>query len=99
MWALEEFFLSMLCVNIADGHARRVAGRALPQRLLVIDEFGTFAAMAARIHHSPRRAPGRSRLIAIASSATCTRRPQRLCCPLRQAYGTRPWAVLDLVTL
>ena len=27
MWALEEFFLSMLGVNIAVGFSRRVAGR------------------------------------------------------------------------
>ena len=50
MWALEEFFLSMLGVNIAVGsHAAWPA--AFPQRMLVIDEFGTFAGMAARIHH------------------------------------------------
>ncbi|HVT69960.1 MAG TPA: hypothetical protein VHF26_19570, partial [Trebonia sp.] len=49
MWALEEFFLSMLGVNIAVGqHTAWPA--AFPQRMLVIDEFGTFAGMAARIH-------------------------------------------------
>jgi hypothetical protein len=50
MWALEEFFLSMLGVNIAVGSHAAWPG-AFPQRLLVIDEFGTFAGMAARIHH------------------------------------------------
>ena len=49
MWALEEFFLSMLGVNIAVGAHTGWPG-AFPQRLLVIDEFGTFASMAARIH-------------------------------------------------
>ena len=49
MWALEEFFLSMLGVNIAVGEQAAWPG-AFPQRLLVIDEFGTFAGMAARIH-------------------------------------------------
>ena len=48
MWALEEFFLSMLGVNIAVG-ARTAWPGAFPQRLLVIDEFGTFAGMAARM--------------------------------------------------
>jgi hypothetical protein len=50
MWALEEFFLSMLGVNIAVGD-RSAWPAAFPQRMLVIDEFGTFAGMAARIHH------------------------------------------------
>ena len=50
MWALEEFFLSMLGVNIAVGQHSAWPG-AFPQRMLVIDEFGTFAGMAARIHH------------------------------------------------
>ena len=50
MWALEEFFLSMLGVNIAVGTHAAWPG-AFPQRMLVIDEFGTFAGMAARIHH------------------------------------------------
>ncbi len=50
MWALEEFFLSMLGVNIAVGERAAWPG-AFPQRLLVIDEFGTFAGMAARMHH------------------------------------------------
>ena len=50
MWALEEFFLSMLGVNIAVGDRSAWPG-AFPQRMLVIDEFGTFAGMAARIHH------------------------------------------------
>ncbi len=50
MWALEEFFLSMLGVNIAVGSHAAWPG-AFPQRMLVIDEFGTFAGMAARIHH------------------------------------------------
>ena len=54
MWALEEFFLSMLGVNIAVG-ARSWSG-AFPQRLLVIDEFGTFASMAERMH---RRSQGK----------------------------------------
>jgi hypothetical protein len=49
MWALEEFFLSMLGVNIAVG-ARTGWPAAFPQRLLVIDEFGTFASMAERMH-------------------------------------------------
>ncbi len=49
MWALEEF-LSMLGVNIAVGEGSAWPG-AFPQRMLVIDEFGTFAGMAARIHH------------------------------------------------
>ena len=49
MWALEEFFLSMLGVNIAVG-AHTSWPSAFPQRLLVIDEFGTFASMAARMH-------------------------------------------------
>jgi hypothetical protein len=49
LWALEEFFLSMLGVNIAAGaHAAWPA--AFPQRMLVIDEFGTFASMAERMH-------------------------------------------------
>ena len=50
MWALEEFFLSMLGVNIAVG-SHTAWPAAFPQRMLVIDEFGTFAGMAARIHH------------------------------------------------
>jgi hypothetical protein len=50
MWALEEFFLSMLGVNIAVGSHAAWPG-AFPQRMLVIDEFGTFAGMAARSHH------------------------------------------------
>jgi hypothetical protein len=49
MWALEEFFLSMLGVNIAVA-AHSAWPAAFPQRLLVIDEFGTFAGMAARMH-------------------------------------------------
>jgi len=49
MWALEEFFLSMLGVNIAVG-AHTSWPSAFPQRLLVIDEFGTFASMAERMH-------------------------------------------------
>jgi hypothetical protein len=48
LWALEEFFLSMLGVNIAVGD-RTAYPAAFPQRLLVIDEFGTFASMAARM--------------------------------------------------
>jgi hypothetical protein len=48
LWALEEFFLSMLGVNIAVGD-RTAYPAAFPQRLLVIDEFGTFASMATRI--------------------------------------------------
>jgi hypothetical protein len=44
MWALEEFFLSMLGVNMPVG-ARSAGPWAFPQRLLVIDEFGTFASM------------------------------------------------------
>ena len=59
MWALEEFFLSMLGVNIAVGAHAAWPG-AFPQRMLVIDEFGTFAGMAARIHHrngQPGRCP------------------------------------------
>ena len=48
MWALEEFFLSMLGVNIAVGNRTGWPG-AFPQRLLIFDEFGTFAAMAARM--------------------------------------------------
>ena len=54
MWALEEFFLSMLGVNIAVGAHTAWPG-AFPQRMLVIDEFGTFAGMAARIHHRTGR--------------------------------------------
>ncbi len=54
LWALEEFFLSMPGVNIAVGERAAWPG-AFPQRLLVIDEFGTFAGMAARMH---RRAKG-----------------------------------------
>jgi hypothetical protein len=61
MWALEEFFLSMLGVNIAVGSHAAWPG-AFPQRLLVIDEFGTFAGMAARIH---RRAGGTGPLPAL----------------------------------
>ena len=49
MWALEEFFLSMLGVNMAVG-GKTARPWAFPQRLLVIDEFGTFASMAARMH-------------------------------------------------
>jgi hypothetical protein len=49
MWALEEFFLSMLGVNIAVGAHTAWPG-VFPQRLLVIDEFGTFASMAERMH-------------------------------------------------
>jgi hypothetical protein len=57
MWALEEFFPSMLGVNIAVG-AHTNWPSAFPQRLLVIDEFGTFAAMAERMHRrSHARAP------------------------------------------
>jgi hypothetical protein len=48
LWALEEFFLSMLGVNIAVGN-RAAYPAAFPQRLLVVDEFGTFASMAARM--------------------------------------------------
>ena len=48
IWALEEFFLSMLGVNIAVAE-RSAWPNAFPQRMLVIDEFGTFAAMAARM--------------------------------------------------
>jgi hypothetical protein len=55
MWALEEFFLSMLGVNIAVGAHAAWPG-AFPQRMPVIDEFGTFAGMAARIHHRHGRA-------------------------------------------
>jgi hypothetical protein len=54
MWALEEFFLSMLGVNIAVGAHSAWPG-AFPQRMLVIDEFGTFAGMAARINHRTGR--------------------------------------------
>ncbi len=54
MWALKELFLSMLGVNIAIGERNAWPG-AFPARLLVIDEFGTFAGMAARMH---RRAGG-----------------------------------------
>jgi len=53
MWALEEFFLSMLGVNMAVG-GRTARPWAFPQRLLVIDEFGTFASMAARAHQRSR---------------------------------------------
>ena len=53
LWALEEFFLSMLGVNIAIGERNAWPG-AFPQRLLVIDEFGTFAGMAARRHRRSR---------------------------------------------
>ena len=53
LWALEEFFLSMLGVNIAVGdHTAYPA--AFPQRLLVVDEFGTFASMAARMWRRER---------------------------------------------
>jgi len=48
MWALEEFFLSMLGVNITVG-ARTGWPAAFPARLLIIDEFGTFAGMATRM--------------------------------------------------
>jgi hypothetical protein len=54
LWALEEFFLSMLGVNIAVGD-RTAYPAAFPQRLLVIDEFGTFASMAARMWRRERR--------------------------------------------
>jgi len=54
LWALEEFYLSMLGVNIAVG-GRSAWPAAFPQRMLVIDEFGTFASMAERMH---RRAHG-----------------------------------------
>jgi hypothetical protein len=57
MWALEEFFLSRLGVNIAVGAHRGWPG-LFPQRLLVIDEFGTFASMAERMH---RRTGGQGR--------------------------------------
>ena len=53
MWALEEFFLSMLGVNIAVGNRTGWPG-AFPQRLLIVDEFGTFAAMAARMWRRTR---------------------------------------------
>ena len=53
MWALEEFFLSMLGVNIAVGSRTGWPG-AFPQRLLIVDEFGTFAAMAARMWRRSR---------------------------------------------
>ena len=53
LWALEEFFLSMLGVNIAIGERNAWPG-AFPQRLLVIDGFGTFAGMAARMHRRNR---------------------------------------------
>ena len=53
MWALEEFYLSMLGVNIAVGAHTAWPG-LFPQRLLVIDEFGTFASMAARMHQRHR---------------------------------------------
>ncbi len=53
MWALEEFFLSMLGVNIAVGAHTSWPG-LFPQRLLVIDEFGTFASMPARMHQRNR---------------------------------------------
>jgi len=53
MWALEEFFLSMLGVNIAVGAHTAWPG-LFPARLLVIDEFGTFASMAARMHQRTR---------------------------------------------
>ena len=59
MWALEEFFLSMLGVNIAVGERAAWPG-AFPHRLLVIDEFGTFAGMAARMHRRAGCGPGRS---------------------------------------
>jgi hypothetical protein len=49
LWALEEFFLSMLGVNIAVGAHTAWPG-VFPARLLVIDEFGTFASMAERMH-------------------------------------------------
>jgi len=49
LWAMEEFFLSMLGINIAVGDRTAWPG-AFPQRMLVIDEFGTFAGMAARTH-------------------------------------------------
>jgi hypothetical protein len=54
LWALEEFYLSMLGINIAVGD-KTAWPAAFPERLLVIDEFGTFAGMAARAH---RRAGG-----------------------------------------
>jgi hypothetical protein len=58
LWAIEEFFLSMLGVNIAVG-AQAAWPTAFPQRMLVIDEFDTFAGMAARMHrrHGGARPP------------------------------------------
>ena len=48
-WALEEFFLPMLGANIAVGAHTAWRG-FFPQRLPVIDELGTFASMAERMH-------------------------------------------------
>lgn len=45
----------MLGVNIAIGERNAWPG-AFPQRLLVIDEFGTFAGMAARMWHRSKGA-------------------------------------------
>jgi hypothetical protein len=50
--SVPEFFLSMLGVNIAVG-ARRGWPGVFPQRLLVIDEFGTFASMVEWMHRRP----------------------------------------------
>jgi len=61
LWALEEFFLSMLGVNIAVGERNAWPG-AFPQRMLVIDEFGTFASMAERMH---RRSHGQGQPAAL----------------------------------
>jgi hypothetical protein len=47
LWALEEFLLSMLGAKIAVDEQACWPG-AFPQRLLLIDGFGTFASMAAR---------------------------------------------------
>jgi hypothetical protein len=55
MWALEEFFLSMLGANMAIG-AKTARPEDFPSRLLVIDEFGTFASMIGRAW---RRAGGK----------------------------------------
>ena len=50
LWALEELFLYMLGVNIDIGKSNAWPG-TFSQRLLVIDEFGTFDGMAARMNH------------------------------------------------
>jgi hypothetical protein len=55
LWAMEEFFLSMLGVHIAVGD-RTAWPAAFPQRMLVIDEFGTFASMADRFQRRAGRA-------------------------------------------